>query len=137
VLYDSCHKPKKHINASKVYSDEREQREMFGHTGAEAYEMMRAKKSKLDTIPRARFTIIKRDGNLIAEDTGCVLADTFFLVDKNITGMATVKFDTLGNSTICYQPTSSDVGDSSISGKIKKQQHARKYHSYFYVFEKR
>lgn len=24
-----------------------------------------------------------------------------------------------------------------ISGKIKKQQHARKYHSYFYVFEKR
>lgn len=50
VLYDSCHKPKKHINASKIYSDEQEQREMFGHTGAEAYEMMMSKKSKSDTL---------------------------------------------------------------------------------------
>ena len=50
VLYDSCHKPKKRINASKVYSDEREQREMFGHTGAEAYEMLIAEKSKSDTL---------------------------------------------------------------------------------------
>lgn len=100
VLYDSYHKPKKHINASKVYSDE-----IFGHTGAEAYETM-AKKSN---------TIIERDGNLIAEDTGYVQIDTLLPAEKNITGWAIVLFDTLGNVTICYQPSASSVGDSSIS----------------------
>lgn len=49
---DACEadKPKGKIDTSKVYSDEQEQREMYGHTGADAYEIMMTKKSKSDTV---------------------------------------------------------------------------------------
>lgn len=51
---DACEaeKPKYQgkIDASKIYSDEQEQREMYGHTGAEAYEMMITKHENVDTV---------------------------------------------------------------------------------------
>lgn len=95
VLYDFCYKPKKRISASKIYSGEREQREMFGHTGAEAYEMMMSKKSKSDTV------------TLPIESYKSILGASWFM-----------RVDTLGNITIAIDSSASYLDERNLKIRL-------------------
>lgn len=79
------------IDATGVYSDEKEQREMFGHTGAEAYEMLLTKKSKSDTVV------------LPFEGFKSMWGDSWFM-----------RVDTLGNITIAYDSSASYLDSRNL-----------------------